>query len=438
MTTEAKFVTAGCTAGVAAASLPIIYGTVKNLIPKPLDENDFLHTENGLFTAANGNIICLRGFNMNDELFFFKKDGLDENASNYDIFAVLEERFGRYGARKLIGTYNENFIAGSDIKNVKKLGANCIRLPIRYKNICRKENCKGDVDFDWMDAVVEKCRKAGVYVIIDLHSAPGFQNNDSAGGKDDNCILFDSSKDAFDARNAVVRIWSQIAAHFKDEPAIAAYDLLNRPLNKVADWQDKLETLNKLYLRTAKAIRGVGDNHVVILQSAFSADYLPEFKTTPENIAFGLYLHSHTSFETDALIASVRSKKPLKIPFVISKIRADENIEYTLTALCDNGISWFIGDYKGSGARSAYLYAGEAECVDFDTDDYDKMSEKWSKPLATKNFEKNEELAKTLKDAFRYGTVRIEKEPEKKSPVFKKFGVGKYTVIGKNKIKDAE
>ena len=86
MTTEAKFVTAGCTAGVAAASLPIIYGTVKNLIPKPLDENDFLHTENGLFTAANGNIICLRGFNMNDELFFFKKD---KNAENLKFSAFF-------------------------------------------------------------------------------------------------------------------------------------------------------------------------------------------------------------------------------------------------------------------------------------------------------------------------------------------------------------
>lgn len=431
MTNEAKFVTAGCAAGVAAASFPVVYGTVKNLIPKPLDENDFLHIQNGCFVAANGNTVYLRGFNMNDELFFFKKDGLEDDASNYDIFAVLEERFGRYGARKLIASYNENFISASDIKAVKKLGANCIRLPIRYKNICRKENCKGDVDFDWMDSVVDTCRKAGVYVIIDLHSAPGFQNNDSAGGKEDKCILFDSSKEGFEARNSVVRIWSQIAAHFKDEPAIAAYDLLNRPLNRVAGWQDKLDSLNKLYARTLKAIRGVEDNHVIIMQSAFSADYLPEFKTVPENIAFGLYLHSHTSFETDALIASVQSKKHLGIPFVISKIRADDNIDYSLTALCDNGISWLIGDYKGSGTRSAYLYSGEVEAIDFENDDFEAMTKKWKKPIATKNFEQNKELATILKNAFKYGIVYIEKDKSEKKKPFVKFGLGKHTVYGK-------
>lgn len=431
MTNEAKFVTAGCAAGVAAASFPVVYGTVKNLIPKPLDENDFLHIQNGCFVAANGNTVYLRGFNMNDELFFFKKDGLEDNASNYDIFAVLEERFGRYGARKLIASYNENFISASDIKAVKKLGANCIRLPIRYKNICRKENCKGDVDFDWMDSVVDTCRKAGVYVIIDLHSAPGFQNNDSAGGKEDKCILFDSSKEGFEARNSVVRIWSQIAAHFKDEPAIAAYDLLNRPLNRVAGWQDKLDSLNKLYARTLKAIRGVEDNHVIIMQSAFSADYIPEFKTVPENIAFGLYLHSHTSFETDALIASVQSKKHLGIPFVISKIRADDNIDYSLTALCDNGISWLIGDYKGSGTRSAYLYSGEVEAIDFENDDFEAMTKKWKKPIATKNFEQNKELASILKNAFKYGMVYIEKDKSEKKKPFVKFGLGKHKVYGK-------
>ncbi len=431
MTTEAKFVTAGCAAGVAAASFPVIYGTVKNLIPKPLDENDFLSTKNGCFVAANGATVYLRGINMNDELFFFRKDGLDSDASNYDIFAVLEERFGRYGARKLIASYNENFISASDIKTVRKLGANCIRLPIRYKNIYRKENCKGDVDFDWMDAVIEKCRKAGIYVILDLHSAPGFQNNDSAGGKEDKCILFDSSKEAFDARNAVVRIWSQIAAHYKDEPAVAAYDLLNRPLNKVAGWQESVDTLTKLYTRTLKAIRGIGDNHVVIMQSPFSADYLPDFKIVPENIAYGLYLHSHTSYETDALISSVQGKKHMGIPFIISKIRADENIDYSLTALCNNGISWLIGDYKGCGTRSAYLYSGEAESIVFEEDDFDAMTEKWKKPISTKNFEQNKELADILKTAFGYGAVYVEKkEAEKKKPVVK-FGVGKRTIYGK-------
>ena len=51
-------------------------------------------------------------------------------------------------------------IAASDIKYLRKLGANCVRIPLRYRYLFRKENCKGDIDFERLDAVIEKWGKA--------------------------------------------------------------------------------------------------------------------------------------------------------------------------------------------------------------------------------------------------------------------------------------
>ncbi len=425
--------TAGVTAGAVAAGVPVVYGIVRNMMPKPLDENDYLRVENGCFYTRSGTIIFLRGINLNDELFFFKKDGMDMPASNYDIFDAFEARFGRYGARKLIQTYNENFISSADLKAVKKIGANCVRIPLRYRNLFRKENCKGNMDFDYLDGVIAACRKAGLYVILDLHSAPGYQNNDSACPSNGESVLFGSSGAAFEARNAVVRLWTQIAAHYKDEPAIAAFDLLNRPLNKTAGWEEKTEVLNKFYLRLYKAIRTIDPERILIMQSPHSPEELPPLNSSVKNVAYGLYSHFNTTFETDALIAGIKKIKERNIPVVMSKLRSEENTEYLLTALSDNGVSWLFGDYKGP-AGTACLYTGSPEPADFDAENFDEITQKWTKPLATKNFTVNKELARILKTYFGYGCVTVvsSEKAKEKTPLTFRIKFGHNVVIGNN------
>ncbi len=427
MTDNEKIMVAGLTAGAAAATVPAVYGYVKATARQPITDRDLLRVENGSFVSECGAKINLRGINLNDDLFGFAKDDLDKNSADYDVFAALESRFGVYGARLLVNKYYENFITPSDIKKVAKLGANCVRIPLRYKYLLSKENCKGDIDFTNLDKIIEKCRKSGLYVILDLHSAPGFQNTDSACGKGDESVLFSSSKDGFEARNATVRLWAQIAAHYKDEPAIAAYDILNRPLNGIAEWEKNLDTLHKFYRRLLKAIRTVDEKHIVILQAAGAPETLPDCeKFKGENVAFGLYSHFHTTYETDALLNSVKALTNGGIPFVVCKLRAEENLDSSLEALNDNNISWLIGDYKGEGFKAAYLYGGSVPEANLAVDTHDEIGEKWSKPLATKNFTLNKEMATILKKAFKGALIsegNKEKAEKTKTPKIKmKFG----------------
>ncbi len=424
MTESEKIMVAGCAAGAAAATVPAVYGFIKATARQPITDKDFLRVENGGFVSECGAQIALRGINLNDDLFWFKKDDLDSSARSYDVFAALESRFGRYGARQIVQKYNESFITVSDIKRIAKLGANCVRIPLRYRYLYSKENCKGDIDFERLDFLVEKCKKAGLYVILELHSAKGFQNTDSACGKNEKSVLFDSSKDGFEARNAAVRLWTQVATHYKDEPAIAAYDLLNRPLNRIADWENKLDTLHKFYRRLYKAIRSIDDNHTVIIEAAGAPDTLPSpDKFKGENVAYGLYSHFHTTYEVQSLLNGIREFKESGIPFIVCKLRAEENLESSLSALNDNGISWLTGDFKGEGLKAAYLYGGSVPEADLTFDSYDTIGEKWSKPLATKNFTENKEMAAVLKKAFKYGAISFgQNEKPEKFKVRFKFG----------------
>lgn len=400
LTEKEKLLIAGCAAGATAAAVPAVCGAVITAVKRPISDRDFLRVKNGGFISDCGEKVSLRGINLNDDIFGFFKADLNKNASSYDVFAALEERFGNYGARQIIQKYSEGFITPSDIKRVAKLGANCVRIPLRYKYLFKKDSCKDDIDFENLDKIISKCKKSGLYVILELHSAPGFQNTDSACGKDDKSVLFSSGKDGFDSRNATVRIWTQVAAHYKDEPAVAAYDLLNRPLNRMVDWENKLDTLHKFYKRLYKAIRTVDKDHIVILEAAGAPHTLPspdDYKG--ENIAYGLYNHFFTTFETDSLINGIRDFGG-DIPFVICKLRSEESLAYSLEAMNNNGISWLAGDYKGEGLKAAYLYGGNVAETDLTIDSYDEICENWPKAVATKNFEKNKEMASILKKAF--------------------------------------
>lgn len=408
MTENAKVLTVTCAAGAAFAVAPTVYGVIKNSLPKPITDADRLRIENGEFLTEGGKPAILHGMNLNDELVFCKRNSDEINETVDEIYSAFEKRFGAYGARSLINEYNNAFISDSDLKHIKKLGANCVRIPLRWYLLFRKPDCKGKPMLERIDSVIEKCRRLGLYVILDLHSAPEG--------------IFESGKEGFEARNAVVRIWSVLAAKYKNDPAIAAFDILNRPLNRVADTQGRLDILHKLYARVFKAVRNIDESRILIMEAAGYVESLPEAeKYQNSGVAFGLYSHFHTTFETDAMLKNIRNMKSNGIPFVICKIRSDDNWNYSLEKLCEAGVSWLVGDYKGT-AGMCRLFRGETDYADLDNESYDELTAKWKTAPLTKNYSEDKSLAKILKTFFAYG-VPMEKVKKVNPELKVQFGL---------------
>ena len=197
----------------------------------------FLHTEGEQIVNESGETIVLRGTN-------FGGWGIMEDwfcpytspAGEEVMFDTLVARFGLERTHALMQLYRENWITEQDVRNVAELGMNVIRLPIWYRNFQRDDNgtwyrdANGDIDWHELDEVVAMCRKYGLYLIIDLHGLPGYQNDYDHCGKSKSMSLFDSTEQGARYRAVAKDFWVTLATHYKDEPNIAMYDLMNEPL----------------------------------------------------------------------------------------------------------------------------------------------------------------------------------------------------------------
>ncbi len=67
--------------------------------------------------------------------------------------------------------WRETYITEADIDMLKKSGFNSVRVPLHWK-FFDSDNADG---FRLLDRLVQWARKDGIYVILDLHCAPGGQ-----------------------------------------------------------------------------------------------------------------------------------------------------------------------------------------------------------------------------------------------------------------------
>ena len=137
---------------------------------------------------GNGELVQLKGTNVGGYLlqeFWMTVGAYTANVTaEEDVYRVLTERFGKDEAMRLVKLYQENFFTEEDFDYCRELGMNCLRLPFWYRNIV-DENGEPYADwFELFDRFVENAGKRGIYVILDMHGAPGSQNGSDHSGKD--------------------------------------------------------------------------------------------------------------------------------------------------------------------------------------------------------------------------------------------------------------
>src|SRR5215813_4941762 len=101
--------------------------------------------------------------------------------------------------------------------------------------------------------VVGWAKAAGLYVIVDLHAAPGGQtgiNHDDGPGYP---VMFYVPRD----RDLTVKLWQAIAQRYAGDPTILGYDLLNEPIAPYHDIATLNPRLEPFYKRVTEAVREV-------------------------------------------------------------------------------------------------------------------------------------------------------------------------------------
>jgi len=100
-----------------------------------------------------------------------------------------------------------------DFDHLKTLGCDVVRLPVKLFNFVGQapDYTVDPLFFELLDQVVTLAETNKIYLILDNHSAD------------------DTASDNPDLQNILTKVWTQLAAHYKDRSAYLLYEIMNEP-----------------------------------------------------------------------------------------------------------------------------------------------------------------------------------------------------------------
>ena len=186
--------------------------------------------------------------------------------------------------------YYAHWISDRDFKLIKEHGYDHVRLAMNFR-LLMVENEHDELvifneyGFNMIDYTIKQCKKNDLYLVLDLHGAPGGQTGTNI---DDSKY---SKPELFEKRIyqlQTITLWKEIAKRYKDEETIIMYDLLNEPL---PDWNNHLNKyLEPLHEEIIKAIREEDADHIISIEGAHWAT---DFSTITKKLDDNMILHFH-------------------------------------------------------------------------------------------------------------------------------------------------
>lgn len=304
-------------------------------------ESAFVHAHKSNLIAPDGKKLMLRGINLGNWLepegYMFLFEGIP--GSPREIEAFFNEMIGPSAARDFWTDYRRNYIAKADIDFIRACGLNSVRIPLHYKFFLAS-----DEGFHLLDPVIEWCRAAQLWVVLDMHCAPGGQTGTNIDDSWGYPWLYESAADQKD----LVEVWRRIAQHYRDETAVLGYDLLNEPFPHYQGTPDYNPVLKTIYAQVIAGIRDVDSNHVVIVEgSRWATDFsIFDAKVDPNAIySFHGYWMPPTETSVQGYL-TFRDDHDVPVWLGESGENTDQWIGQFIKTLEQNHVGWCFWPYK--------------------------------------------------------------------------------------------
>ena len=307
----------------------------------------FVHVGAGRLVDGFGEPLTLRGVGLGNWLLpegYMWKFGHPGPQSPREIEALIEDLVGPIEAREFWRRFRDTFITEADIARIRAEGMNHVRLPINSRVVIDDDGRLIESGFELIDRLIEWCRRHQLWVVLDLHGAPGGQTgtkiDDSPNGAPE---LF--TEDSH--RELTVKLWRAIALRYRAETVVAAYDLLNEPLPN--DFQHKFaDRLVRLYTEVTLAIREVDPNHMISYEGTHWATNWEIFKKVWDQNSI-LQFHKYWSPPDRPSIQQYIDKgRALGLPIYMGE-GGENYLDWVYTAFQlydDCGISWNFWPWK--------------------------------------------------------------------------------------------
>jgi hypothetical protein len=203
--------------------------------------------------------------------------------------AAMAEVLGQEKAAYFFDRFIHYFFRDEDAAFFASLGLNCIRVPFNYRHFIDDSNPTviKQSGFDLLDNIVDICARHGLYVILDLHSVPGGQNQDWHSDSGVSRALFWDFK-VF--QDQAIDLWVKLAQHYVGNPVIAGYNPLNEPADpehiRLIAW----------YERAEKAIRSVDPDHILFFDGNTYAMDFSRFESVLPNSVYACHDYAMLGF----------------------------------------------------------------------------------------------------------------------------------------------
>jgi len=229
----------------------------------------------------SGNEVILKGMGLGgwmlQEPYMMEMSGFA--TTQWQIKAKIQALIGAAGTTAFYDAWHANHCTKSDIDSLAAWGFNSVRLPMHYNLFTlpiEQEPVAGantwiDQGFTLTDSLIKWCAARHMYVILDLHAAPGGQGRDLAicDGDASKPSLWESDAN----RQKTIALWTKLATRYANEPWVGGYDLLNEPNwsfttggNQNGCTETNNTPLRQIYVDLTAAIRAVDTKHIIIIE----------------------------------------------------------------------------------------------------------------------------------------------------------------------------
>ena len=237
---------------------------------------------------GRGEVVRLRGFGLGGMLHM--ENFIDGYPGNEEAFReVLLKAMGQKKYDLFFDTFYRNYFTEADARYIASLGLNLVRIPVNYRQFEDDMNPRviKQEGFTHLDRVVRLCAEQRIYTIIDLHALPGYQNQHWHSDNPTHKALLWKHKD-FQDRTVV--LWEAIARHYRDQPWVAGYDLINEPADPTG------ESVVPFFQRLRDAVRKVDPAHILFIEGNTYAREFHRFDPTWKNVVYSNHDYAAPGF----------------------------------------------------------------------------------------------------------------------------------------------
>ncbi len=265
----------------------------------------FLRVSGRQIVDAQGKKVRLRGTCpggwMNMEDFINGHPGAE-----HTLRAQMAEVLGPAKAQFFFDRLLDYFFNEDDVIFLRKAGATVVRFPLNYRHF--EDDTAPfkykEAGFARLDQVLNHCEKHGLYVILDLHSAQGWQN---VHWHSDNASRISLFWEVAYYQDRFVALWQEFARRYKNRGVIAGYDVLNEPCsnndlgdypwNIYSKYKPNFDRMNSVYRRLVTEIRKIDPKHIIFLEGDNYAKQFSGFDAPfDDNLAYSSHNYTVPGF----------------------------------------------------------------------------------------------------------------------------------------------